>query len=298
MPESATLDCPAVESASRAPTPPTRPRRHRPSWGNIAATIALTVGAIGMIFPFVWTVITSITTGGTVLSSPQLIPKHPGLSGYRTLFQALPFGRIIINSLVIAGVSTALLLTTSSMAAYAFARIDFRGKNAIFVGYLATLMIPQQVLVVPLFIEMRELNLVDTYASLIVPTIASAFGVFLLRQSMAVLPRDLDEAAFIDGAGHIRVFLTIILPLVRPALATYALFAFMSSWNNFLWPLVVIRSQEFMTLPLGLASLSGEYTTQWNAIMAGSVVSIVPMLLLYVVAQKHIVQSVARAGLK
>jgi multiple sugar transport system permease protein len=264
----------------------------------VATTSALTIGAIGMIFPFLWTVITSITTGGTVLSSPHLIPQHPGLDGYRTLFRAFPFWRIAINSLVLAVVSTALLLLTSSMAAYAFARMEFRAKNVLFVGYLATLMIPQQVLVVPLFIEVRELNLVDTYAALLVPTIASAFGVFLIRQAMAVLPRELDEAAFIDGAGHIRVFVFIVLPLVRPALATYGLFAFMSSWNSFLWPLVVIRSQEFMTLPLGLASLSGEYNTDWSAIMAGSVVSIVPMLLLYLVAQKHIVQSVAQAGLK
>jgi multiple sugar transport system permease protein len=184
------------------------------------------------------------------------------------------------------------------MAAYAFARLEFRGKNVIFVGYLATLMVPQQVLVVPLFIEVRQLDLVDTYAALLVPTIASGFGVFLLRQSIAVLPRELDEAAFIDGAGHIRIFVQIVLPLIRPALATYGLFAFMSSWNSFLWPLVIIRSPEFMTLPLGLASLNGEHGTQWNAIMAGSVVSVVPMLLLYVVAQKHIVQSVAQAGLK
>ena len=228
----------------------------------------------------------------------RLIPQHPGLDGYRTLFSALPFWRIAVNSLMLAIVSTVLLLATSSMAAYAFARIEFRGKNAIFVGYLATLMVPMQVLVVPLFIEVREVNLVDTYAALLVPTIASAFGVFLLRQAIAVLPTELDEAAFIDGAGHIRIFVRIILPLIRPALATYGLFAFMSSWNGFLWPLVVIRSREFMTLPLGLASLSGEYSTQWNAIMAGSVVSIVPILVLYAVAQKHIVQSVAQAGLR
>lgn len=296
MPDAATLDRPAVTGAPFPATPPARRRRLR--WPGVLATLALTVGAIGMIFPFVWTVVTSISTGGTVLTSPHLIPEHPGLDGYRTLFRTMPFWRILANSMVLAIVATVLLLTTSAMAAYAFARIEFRGKNVVFLGYLATLMIPQQVLVVPLFIEMRQLNLVDTYASLIVPTIASAFGVFLLRQSMAVIPRELDEAAFIDGAGHVRVFLTIVLPLVRPALATYALFAFMSSWNSFLWPLIVIRSPEFMTLPLGLASLSGQYSTDWSAIMAGSVVSVVPMLLLYVVAQKHIVQSVAQAGLK
>ncbi|MFG2042467.1 carbohydrate ABC transporter permease [Dactylosporangium sp. NPDC048998] len=258
----------------------------------------LAVGALLMIFPFVWTFVTSITAGGDVLTTPRLIPEKAGLDGYRKLFEALPFWRITVNSFVLAVVSTALLLITSSTAAYAFARLNFPGKNVIFVAYLATLMIPMQVLVVPLFIEVRAFDLVDTYASLIVPTIASAFGVFLLRQSVAVLPKELDEAAFVDGAGHIRIFLRITLPLIRPALVTYGLFAFMSSWNAFLWPLVVIRSREFMTLPLGLASLSGEYTIQWNAIMAGSVVSIVPILALYAVAQKHIVQSVAQAGLK
>jgi multiple sugar transport system permease protein len=267
-------------------------------WRRWVLAVVLAVGAVLMVFPFIWTVVTSITAGGDVLTTPRLIPQHAGLDGYRTLFSALPFWRIALNSLVLAAVSTVLLLTTSAMAAYAFARIDFRGRNIVFVCYLATLMVPMQVLVVPLFIEVRALNLVDTYASLVVPTIASAFGVFLLRQAVSVLPVELDEAAYIDGAGHIRVFVRIILPLIRPALATYGLFAFMSSWNAFLWPLVVIRSREFMTLPLGLASLSGEYSTQWNAIMAGSVVSIVPILALYAVAQKHIVQSVAQAGLK
>jgi multiple sugar transport system permease protein len=297
MPDLAVLSPPITAPSPSAP-PPARRVRRRLSWRSALVTLALAVGAVAMIFPFVWTVITSVTTGGNVLTTPHVIPDHPGLEGYRTLFSALPFWRILLNSLGLAFASTFLLVTTSAMAAYAFARIEFRFKNAIFVCYLATLMIPMQVLVVPLFIEMRAVNLVDTYAAVLVPTIASAFGVFLLRQAIAVLPRELDEAAFIDGAGHIRIFLQVTLPLIRPALATYGLFAFMSSWNSFLWPLVIIRSREFMTLPVGLASLSGEYSTQWNAIMAGSVVSIVPILILYVFAQKHIVQSVAQAGLK
>jgi multiple sugar transport system permease protein len=295
MPDATVLTPP---STAQTPSTRTAASRHPFGWRRALVIIVLTVGALAMIFPFVWTVITSITAGTNVLSTPRLIPQHPGLDGYRALFADLPFWRIAVNSLVLAIVSTVLLLITSSMAAYAFARIEFRGKNAIFVCYLATLMVPMQVLVVPLFIEMREVNLVDTYAALLVPTIASAFGVFLLRQAMAILPTELDEAAFIDGAGHIRIFLRIVLPLIRPALVTYGLFAFMSSWNGFLWPLVIIRSPEFMTLPLGLASLSGEYSTQWSAIMAGSVVSILPILVLYAFAQKHIVQSVAQAGLK
>lgn len=297
MPELAVAPLP-TEVFQKPPASKPVKRRGRPNWRSLAVTAALSVGAVGMIFPFVWTFITSISSGGNVLSSPRLIPKQPGLDGYRTLFDELPFWRILVNSLAVAALSTVLLVGTSAMAAYAFARFEFRGKNAIFVCYLATLMVPMQVLVVPLFIEMKQLNLVDTYAGLLAPTIASAFGVFMLRQSIAVVPRELDDAALIDGAGHVRIFLFIVLPLIRPALATYGLFAFMSSWNSFLWPLIIIRSREYMTLPLGVANFAGEHTVQWDAIMAGSVVSIIPILLVYVAAQRHIVQSIALAGLK
>jgi multiple sugar transport system permease protein len=171
-------------------------------------------------------------------------------------------------------------------------------KNVVFGFYLATLMVPLQVLVVPLFIEMKTLNLQDTYFALLAPTIASAFGVFLLRQAVTAVPLELDEAATIDGAGHLRIFTTIVLPLIRPALATVAVFAFMGSWNSFLWPLVVIRSPEFMTLPLGLSTLQGQFTTQWDVVMAGSVVSIVPIAIVYLLAQRHIIAGVAHTGIK
>ncbi|SDU21224.1 carbohydrate ABC transporter permease [Jiangella alkaliphila] len=258
---------------------------------------AVTIGALIMLFPFVWTVVTSITPGAG-LGAPDLIPDEPGLDAYRTLLDAMPFWRILANSLWIAVASTLLQLVTSAMAAYAFARLDFPGRNALFLVYLATLMVPMQVLVVPLFIEMRELNLVDTYAALLAPSIASAFGVFLLRQAVAQVPIELDEAATIDGAGHLRIFTSIVWPLIRPALATFAVLAFMSSWNSFLWPLVVIRSPELMTLPLGLSTLHGQFTTEWDVVMAGSVISIVPIAVLYLAAQKYVIQGVARSGLK
>jgi multiple sugar transport system permease protein len=210
----------------------------------------------------------------------------------------MPMWRIVANSLVIAVASTVLQLITGSMAAYGFARLDFRGKNVAFGLYLATLMVPMQVLVVPLFIEMKTFNLQDTYFALLAPSLASAFGVFLLKQAVQSVPRELDEAATIDGASHLRIFTTIVLPLVRPALATVAVFAFMSSWNSFLWPLVVIRSPELMTLPLGLSTLQGQFTTQWDVVMAGSVVSIVPIALVYLLAQRHIIAGVAHTGLK
>ncbi|MCW2882351.1 MAG: sugar transporter permease [Sphaerisporangium sp.] len=256
-------------------------------------------GALVMLFPFAWAVVTSVTPDGALLSTPpDFTPDNAGLSAYRRLLEALPFWRILLNSAWIGVASTLLQLVTSAMAAYAFARLPFPGRGALFAVYLATLMVPLQVLVVPLFIEMRTFNLVDTYFAVLAPSISSAFGVFLLRQAIAQVPREFDEAALLDGAGHLRIFFHVVLPLIRPALATFAVFGFMASWNSYLWPLVIIRSPEFMTIPLGLASLHGQFTTEWNVVMAGSVISVVPILILYVFAQKHVIASVAQSGLK
>ncbi|WP_417564062.1 carbohydrate ABC transporter permease [Microbacterium sp.] len=260
--------------------------------------VVLVVGALIMVFPFIWTVVTSITPGATLTTTPKLIPDNPSLSPYLELFSQVPFGRVIVNSLIIAVISTVFQLITSAMAAYAFARMPFRGRGAVFVLYLATMMIPFQVLIVPLFAEMKTLGLIDTYLGAILPTIASAFGVFLLRQAMSTVPYDLDQAATIDGAGHFRIFFQIMLPLVRPALATLAVFAFLNTWNSFLWPLIVLRDPMMQTLPVALSSLQGQYSTQWDLLMAGSVISILPMFALYVFAQKYIVQGVAGTGLK
>lgn len=258
----------------------------------------LIAGAVIMVFPFVWTIVTSITPGATLTTTPRLIPESPSLSPYAELFERVPFGRVIANSLLIAIVSTLLHLITSAMAAYVFARMPFRGRGALFVLYLATMMIPFQVLIVPLFAEMKALGLINTYAGAILPTIATAFGVFLLRQAIASVPYDLDQAATLDGAGHFRIFVQIILPLIRPALATLAVFAFLNTWNSFLWPLIILREPSMQTLPVALTSLQGQYSTQWDVLMAGSVISIIPMFALYVFAQKYIVQGVAGAGLK
>lgn len=259
---------------------------------------AVAVGALAMMFPFLWTVITSITPDGSLADGPTLVVPNPTVDAYRTLFATLPMAQIIANSVLVAVACTALQLLTGSMAGYAFARIDFPGKPVVFAVYLATLMVPLQVLVVPLFIQFRDWNLQDTLFSLIAPAAASAFGVFLLRQAIEALPKELDEAATIDGAGHLRIFAMVILPLIRPALATAGILAFMASWNSFLWPLVVIRSPELQTLPLGLATLQGVYTTRWDVVMAGSVVSILPIAVVYLFAQRYIIAGVANTGLK
>jgi multiple sugar transport system permease protein len=258
----------------------------------------VTAGALLMLFPFLWTVVTSITPQGTLADGPTLVVQDPTLDAYRTLLDALPMWRIVANSFGIAVAATAIQLLTGSMAAYGFARLAFPGRNVVFGLYLATLMVPLQVLVVPLFIEMTALNLQDTYFSLLAPSMASAFGIFLLKQAMEGVPRELDEAATIDGAGHLRIFGRIVLPLVKPAIATFCVFAFMASWNSFLWPLVVIRSPELMTLPLGLSTLHGQFTTEWNVVMAGSVVSILPIAVVYLFAQKYVIAGMSHTGLK
>jgi multiple sugar transport system permease protein len=259
----------------------------------------LLIGAAATLFPFLWMVSTSLKQDLALFATPpQLIPKPFAPENYSHVAKVFPIWRFLFNSAVVALVSTTLQVLTSAMAAYGFTRFKFRGSNALFVVYLATLMVPFQVIVVPLFVEMRYLHLVDTYPALVLPTIASAFGTFLLRQAIMQLPRELEEAAFVDGAGHFTVFFKIVLPLAKPALATFGILAFMSSWNSFLWPFVVTNSQNLMTLPVGLANLQGEHVTAWNLVMAGTTISVVPIVLVYLVAQRHIVRGFALSGIK
>lgn len=264
-----------------------------------ALYVALIAVAIVMLFPFVWMVSTSLTSDAQLfVTPPQLIPSPFVPGNYARVADAFPLGAFLRNSLIVAAISTTLQVATSAMAAYAFARLQFRGRDALFLVYLATLMVPLQVIVVPLFIEMRFLNFVNSYPGLILPSIASAFGTFLLRQAFLTLPRELEEAAFIDGASHWTVFRRIVLPLSGPALATFGIFAFMASWNSFLWPLIVTSSQDLMTLPVGLSNLHGRYATAWNLVMAGSTISVIPIVLVYLVAQRYVVRGVALSGLK
>lgn len=268
----------------------------RTSW--VVLHIAIILGALAMFFPFLWTFITSITPGAGFSITPRLWPENPSFEAYATLFTERPFARVVLNSLMLAVITTVVQLFTSATAAYAFSRLPFRGRGIVFAVYLATMMVPLQVLVVPLFAELKAFGLLNTYLGALLPTFASAFGIFLLRQAINQVPRELDEAATLDGAGHFRIFFSIVLPNIKPALATLTIFAFMGSWNSFLWPLIVLRDPELQTLPIALAGLQGQYTTAWDIVMAGSVVSILPMLALYIFAQKYIIQGVASSGIK
>ena len=262
-------------------------------------TIVIALGGIVFLFPFVWMVSTSLTTSGELFKlPPQLIPNPVDTDAYQRLFTDVPILRWVLNSVGISLSVTFLQVLSSSLAAYAFTRLNFRGRNLIFVLFLATLMVPFQVMVVPLFIELRYMGLLNSYAGLIIPEMAMPFGVFLLRQAFLGLPRELEEAAFVDGAGHIRVFFTLVLPLSKPALATVAVFSFMGSWNNFLWPLIVINSPDLMTLPLGLSSLSSRFVTDWNLLLAGATISVLPIVAVFLFAQRYVLQGVAMSGLK
>jgi multiple sugar transport system permease protein len=266
----------------------------------VARYVVLVACAVVLVGPFVWMVLASLKTDADIRRIPPTVLPDP-ITGdnYRRVIDAFPFWRFAANSAGVALASTALQLTMAATAAYAFARIEFRGRGALFALYLATMMIPLQVVIVPLFIEMRNLGLVDSYAALLLPTIVSSFGVFLLRQAFLALPRELDEAAFIDGAGHFTVFFRILLPLVGPALATLAVFAFMATWNAFLWPLVITQASErHVTLPVGLSRLNGRFSTDWNVVMAGAVMTVVPIVAFYLVTQRWVIRSVAFTGLK
>jgi multiple sugar transport system permease protein len=266
----------------------------------VAHYVVLVACAVVLVGPFVWMVLASLKTDADIRRIPPTVLPDP-ITGdnYRRVIDAFPFWRFAANSAGVALASTALQLTMAATAAYAFARIEFRGRGALFALYLATMMIPLQVVIVPLFIEMRNLGLVDSYAALLLPTIVSSFGVFLLRQAFLALPRELDEAAFIDGAGHFTVFFRILLPLVGPALATLAVFAFMATWNAFLWPLVITQASErHVTLPVGLSRLNGRFSTDWNVVMAGAVMTVVPIVAFYLVTQRWVIRSVAFSGLK
>ncbi len=267
--------------------------------GLVATHTFLIAGAAAMILPFAWMLSTSLKVReATFAMPPQLLPSEPTLANYVSVFQTAPMGRFLLNSMFVATTNTFLLVLFSAMAGYAFARIEFRGRSFLFYAYLATMMVPQQVTLTPLFVLMNLLNWSNSYQALILPGAFSAFGTFLMRQFFLGMPREIEEAAILDGAGHIAIFFTIALHLAKPALATLTIFTFMASWNNFLWPLIIISDTSMMTLPLGLSFLQGRWTTDWNVLMAGTVIGTVPVLAVYVFTQKYIIQGLSHTGSK
>jgi len=259
--------------------------------------LLLLAGAAVVVLPFVYMLVSSLETNAQIGQlTPQFVPSPFVWDNYAQVWQTSRVGQFFVNSLVVAVATTVGQLLTASLAAYAFARLRFPGRSLLFAAYLATLIIPFQVTLIPNYILIRLLGWHNTYQGLIAPFVSSVFSTFLLRQFFLTIPVDLEEAAVLDGAGHFTIYARIIMPLARPAVAALVIFAFLNSWNNFLWPLVVVDSESLKTLPLGIAEFEGQFTVQWNLLMAGASLSLVPVLIVYLIAQRWIVQGIALTG--
>lgn len=261
--------------------------------------LLLIIGAVIMLMPFLWMLSTSLKNeGATMVLPPEFIPKEPTMENYKEVVELFPMMRFLFNSLFVAILTTVGQIILSSMAGFAFARMQFKGRDQLFLLYLATMMVPVQVTMIPQFILLQSIGWINTYQALIVPSIFGVFGTFLMRQAMLSIPKELEEAAFMDGANHFQVFWRVILPMVKPTIATLTIFTFMGSWNSYLWPLIVISSEELATLPLGLSMLQGRWATDWNLMMAGVVISVVPILIVYLFAQRYFIQGMTMSGMK
>jgi multiple sugar transport system permease protein len=291
-------------SELRLPQPAVRSRRaaraRRRRWGDRVVLYLLALIAFVILAgPLLWMLSGSLKTQGEVLANPpSLLPSELQWGNYSRVFEQVPFGRYLLNSLLVATVVTVVALLFHSMAAYSLARLRFPGRQAIFMAILSTLMVPFTVIVIPLFVIVDWLGWVDTYQGLIVPMIPHAFGIFLLRQFYLSLPRELEEAAIVDGASLVRVYWHIVLPLSRPILAALGVFFFLANWNNFLWPLVVTQSQELWVVQLGIQQFTGQYGNQYQLIMAASTIAALPTLLMFFVFQKRLVEGIKLTGLK
>jgi multiple sugar transport system permease protein len=252
-----------------------------------------------MLVPLIWMVILSLETKTQANSFPPvLLPTGLHFGNYSTTWNTVPFGHFFINSALYSLATVAGNLVFCSLAAYAFARIKFFGRDVLFVVLLATLMVPFQVLLIPTFLIVKKLGMVDTVGGLIMPNLCSAFGIFMLRQFFRTLPIELEEAARIDGTSRLGILIKIVLPLSMPALATLAIIQFLWSWNDFLWPLIIINTASHAPLQLGLSTLQGAHSTEWNLLMAGTVMSQLPILVVFLLAQRWFVRSIAFTGIK
>lgn len=292
---------PVLDALSRASTgvaehdvPPVGHRFLFSPWHLVLIPVAVT-----MVLPLVWMVVTSLQTlDETRHYPPTLVPSSLEWSNYSEVLTQAPFGRWFLNSLIVTVLVVLGNLLFCSLAGYAFARIRFAGREVVFVLLLITLMVPFQVIIIPEFLIVRSLGMIDSLGALILPNLAGAFGIFMLRQFFRTLPIELEEAARIDGCSRLGVLFKIVLPLSGPALATLAVITFMWTWNDFLWPLITIYSPEHMTLQLGLATFQGAHQTSTNLLMAANVMTVLPVLLLFLFAQRYFVRGIATSGLK
>ncbi|GAA4010401.1 carbohydrate ABC transporter permease [Deinococcus rubellus] len=291
-----TTTLPEVRESTGQP----RPRR-RLNTSMMLVYILLTVGIVVTLFPFAWMLLTSLKSFQELFNL-SFWPESPTLANYTQVLTQTKFLTWFANSLLVAGVTTLSVLFFDSMVGYTLAKFDFPGKNIIFILILSTLMIPTEMLIIPWFVGVTDIHLLNStpgaYFSILFPGLMSAFGVFLMRQFFESLPNDLIEAARIDGMSEFGIFWRIALPLVRPALASLGIFTFLGNWNAFLWPLIVIQKPEFRTLPVGTALFNGEAGTQWGLIMAASSLAVIPVLIVFAIFQKQIIEGIVLTGLK
>ncbi|MGD9580078.1 MAG: carbohydrate ABC transporter permease [Vampirovibrionia bacterium] len=267
----------------------------------IIAYIILTIGALSMVLPFIWMLLTSFMTNSQIFSyPPEVIPEPFKWQNYVDVNQKIPLFHYFINSMIVSIATVIGQIVTCSTAAYAFARLNFKYKEGLFIIFLATMMIPPQVNIIPLFFLMRELHWIDTYWALIVPGLFGGFGIFLLRQWFLSFPKELEDAAKIDGCNPLTTFWHIALPLALPAIVTLGIFSFITSWNSFMWPLIVTNADTMKTLPVGLAAFKGSFreTTEWAQLMAASIISIIPVIIVFMLGQKYFIKGIMAGAIK
>jgi multiple sugar transport system permease protein len=265
----------------------------------ISHLILISAGFI-FVFPFYWMISTSLKAPSEIFSWPPImVPEVLKWSNYHEVINSIPIIRMFLNSLFVSLTVTFGTVVFCALAAYSFARINFPGRELLFKVYLGTMMVPGMVTMIPMFVIMKNFGWIDTYYALIVPGFfGNAFGTFLLRQFFMTLPTQLDDAARIDGCSYFGIFYRILLPLMKPPLAALSIFTFMAVWNDFLWPLVMIQTEELKTLSIGLASFQGMYATQYHLLMAGAVISVIPVLIAYLTSQKYFIEGITLTGMK
>jgi multiple sugar transport system permease protein len=272
----------------------------RPRPGTVrrtASKVGIILVGIAFVFPFVWMLASSLKPSGEVLSSgASLMGSTVEWSNYAAVWTSVPFARIMLNAFVVAAAGALLAVTVSLLSAYAFARLQFRFRNHLFLLFLGTLVLPQEVLVIPLFIMFNRAGLVDSYPALILPFAFGAFGAFMLRQFLLTLPKDYEEAARLDGAGQLRILWHVILPLLRAPISVVGVFVFIEYWNSFLWPLIVVNDPNMATLTVGLQMFSGERGTDWGPLMAAATLAVVPSLGIVLFMQKQLAQGINLGG--
>ncbi|MDT2833852.1 carbohydrate ABC transporter permease [Vagococcus carniphilus] len=266
---------------------------------KIVVHLLLILGSFLMVFPFVWMVLTALKTNTEAIAvPPTFFAEVPQWANFTKIFTELNFGQFYLNTFISTAVITVGQVFFCSMAAYAFARLEFPFKNALFIILLSVLMEPGQIFLIPQYIIVQKLGLLDSIPALFLPGLFSAFGTFLLRQFFLTIPKEIEEAAIIDGCSRIKIFFTIIVPLSRSALISLSIFSLLYGWNSLLWPLIINTSTEKMTLSAGLASLSGQHSTDYPLMMAGSFLAVIPLIILFLIFQKQFIEGIALSGSK